>query len=479
MLKLFIATLVSSLLLVCGVVVFYWRDTGYDPSAIDLVRHLLLLPLLISVILWLPWAIYRVWKAQQQRKEQRKQDELAQSQQIEAVEKQAKPVDIEWIQLNIYSSAAYSALGENETIIDELQKFKSPELDTQLQNNYGLPMLSYRIQALDNVITNADKEDEFEIEHPRHQRIQALIEHQLEQHAETLWQIAQHLKQSALFYDSELAYEYRMHPAWIDPNSEYASDVQDDQESIKSVTKLNRIHIHILLSESVLHFWNEAQSFEIVEHYLRSLGIITAQIQIEHHYLSQETAYKDWVLLLAQLSKQLEEISLILNVDSEIDQELLDEKTWLTDRYLPSEYASSWCLAASFLQLLETTPQKKLNIGLNVDNILDQLPTEHIVSLEQLKPVQPFVLILDDMTNIPTIKKVNHAFSQSHIEPHHFIYTKQSLGDTQHLGKVFGFMLSMHLPDELMTMIYSVDQSSTHCFIQAYEDMNEKLAQSI
>lgn len=71
-------------------------------------------------------------------------------------------------------------------------------------------MLSYRIHALDHVITNQD--DDEVVDHPRHLRIQALIEHQLEQHAETLWQISQHLKQSALFYDSELAYEYRMHP---------------------------------------------------------------------------------------------------------------------------------------------------------------------------------------------------------------------------------------------------------------------------
>lgn len=92
--------------------------------------------------------------------------------------------------------------------------------------------------------------------------------------------------------------------------------------------------------------------------------------------------------------------------------------------------------------------------------------------LEQFKDIQPFVLMLDDITDIQTMKKLNQTFDRSGIESHHFIHTKQSFGHTQHLAKVFGFMLSMHLPDELMAMIYSTDQLSTHCFLHACEDSN-------
>jgi hypothetical protein len=134
-----------------------------------------------------------------------------------------------------------------------------------------------------------------------------------------------------------------MHPAWIDPTSEYDSNEPEEQPDVQQVAKLNRINIHMLLPESMLHVWNEEQSSGVVQDYLSSLGVITQQIHLEHHYFSQETAYKDWMLLLEQISQQSEEITFILNVDSEIDQELLDEKTWLTDHYLPAEYASSWC----------------------------------------------------------------------------------------------------------------------------------------
>ena len=331
-------------------------------------------------------------------------------------------------------------------------------------------MLSYRIHALDHLITNQD--DDEVVDHPRHMRIQALIEHQLEQHAETLWQISQHLKQSALFYDSELAYEYRMHPAWIDPTSEYDSNEPEEQPDVQQVAKLNRINIHMLLPESMLHVWNEEQSSGVVQDYLSSLGVITQQIHLEHHYFSQETAYKDWMLLLEQISQQSEEITFILNVDSEIDQELLDEKTWLTDHYLPAEYASSWCLASSSLPLLDIKPLKQLKIALNEANLANQFASPAMKQLEQFKDIQPFVLMLDDITDIQTMKKLNQIFDRSGIESHHFIHTKQSFGHTQHLAKVFGFMLSMHLPDELMAMIYSTDQLSTHCFLHACEDSN-------
>ena len=303
MLKLFIGTLSSLLLLVAGIVIFYWRDIQYDPTGADLLNYLLLFPLILCVILWSPVFIYHAIKAHQKRKEQQKQA-------------------------------------------------------------------------------------------------------QVEQH------------------------------------------------------------------QSMLHVWNEEQSSGVVQDYLSSLGVITQQIHLEHHYFSQETAYKDWMLLLEQISQQSEEITFILNVDSEIDQELLDEKTWLTDHYLPAEYASSWCLASSSLPLLDIKPLKQLKIALNEANLANHFASPAMKQLEQFKDIQPFVLMLDDITDIQTMKKLNQIFDRSGIESHHFIHTKQSFGHTQHLAKVFGFMLSMHLPDELMAMIYSTDQLSTHCFLHACEDSN-------
>ncbi|WP_204348137.1 hypothetical protein, partial [Stenotrophomonas maltophilia] len=81
-------------------------------------------------------------------------------------------------------------LGENETIIEEIQNFKSPELDEQLLNSYGLPLLSYRIKDL----AETNDEDIQYAASPRQVRIMSLIRQQLEQNIENLYRLAEHLK---------------------------------------------------------------------------------------------------------------------------------------------------------------------------------------------------------------------------------------------------------------------------------------------
>ncbi|NUF14006.1 hypothetical protein HUN21_19475, partial [Acinetobacter oleivorans] len=93
-----------------------------------------------------PWLIYSAYKNYKEKKEQainQDKDDASQKQNV------VTDAPLEQLDFNIYSSFALHALGENESIIAELQNFKSPELDDQLLNSYGLPLLSYRIKDLD------------------------------------------------------------------------------------------------------------------------------------------------------------------------------------------------------------------------------------------------------------------------------------------------------------------------------------------
>ena len=166
-------------------------------------------------------------------------------------------------------------------------------------------------------------------------------------------------------------------------------------------------------------------------------------------------------------------MSLVINVDSEIDQELLDEKMWLSDHYLAAEFASSWCVAARDVKINHAEAIKSLKIALNVHDLatcLDQAVPHHTKYTQQ---EQPFVLVLDDATDITVTKKTNQIFTPTLIENHHFLYTKQMFGNTQSLAKIFGFMLGMHLPEELTAMIYSTDQVLSHAFLQAVTESNQ------
>ena len=202
MIKLILAVFSSIFILVSAALIYYWRDIQYDPSAMDLFSYFILLPLVLSFILLSPYLIYQAYQSYKKHKQQQAL-RLQQQATPQVVEQKQDVVAVKWLNLNLFSSFALSAFGEDDAIIDELKNFKSPELDHSLTNNYGLPVLSYRITALDEQL-DADST----IEEGRTARIKALIQQQLEQQCEILYSIAEHLKQSAFFYDSEIAYQY-------------------------------------------------------------------------------------------------------------------------------------------------------------------------------------------------------------------------------------------------------------------------------
>lgn len=472
MIKPILGTFSSIFLIVSIAIIYYWRDVQYDPSSMDLLSYFIVLPLVFSLILLSPYLIYQAYHAYKKRKQQREIVLLEQQSNKKISETNEKVEDVKWLNLNIFSSSTFSAFGENESIIDALKNFKSPELDQHLTNGYGLPVLSYRIKDLDNVLEQQNDDDDIEEKQGRLQRIQALIQHQLEQQSEILAQVAEHLKQSAFFYDSELAYQYRMHPAWINPDDQ-ASEEDDQDVQVEQVPRLNRLNIHILLSDNVLNVWDEHFSQEMLLNFIQSLGIISQQIHIEHHFMNQQSSYKNWLNLLGQISIQSHEISLVINVDSEIDQELLDEKMWRSNDYLAAEFASSWCVAAQNVKINQLEAIQILKIALNVHDLANCLNETMSNYTEQIQQEQPFVLVLDDATDSKVIKKTNQIFAPTLIETHHFLYIKQSFGHTRSLAKIFGFMLGMHLPEELAAMIYSTDQASNHAFFQAVAATNQ------
>jgi hypothetical protein len=130
-------------------------------------------------------------------------------------------------------------------------------------------------------------------------------------------------------------------------------------------------------------------------------------------------------------------------------------------------------LAASDVQVRGLTPNKVLQVVAHEPELKRHLELKALNNLDQYDQEQPFLLMLDDVTDMKVVKKLQYKFNETAIETYHFLYTKQNLGNTQQLAKIFGFMLGMHLPEELTAMIYSTDQESTFAFIQAFSVEDE------
>lgn len=452
MLKKILATFIGVFLTLSSLIILYWRDVQYEPERQDFLIYFGLLPLAITCLLLSPWLIYLAYQAYQSKKNQA---ELAQQKAQEAPSTQVTQ-QIEWLKLNIYAAHVYSALGEDGAILEQLREYTSPELDLKLQNSNGLPILSYRIEKLDEKLGPEQDADGLTTFSVRQQRIMALVEHQLEKNFEVLRQVAEHLKYSSLFYETQQIHDYRMHPAWIDPGAEYDPDEVAVPE-LKQVERLDRLNLHILLSEDLQHVWNETAHQNRLQEFFSNLGIIPQKIHLEYHFLGAETVVYDFLILLKQQQDQTQEISLIISADSEIDQEIIDERIWISDHYLPAEFSSSCCIASTKVNFEQLLPLKRLVLAINQNQVRHILKELNIDELPQYKNEEPFVVVLDDITQIKTLKRIEQYFEQSPIEPHHYLYCRASLGHTQNLEKIYGMMLGMLLPPEQVAVVFGQD----------------------
>jgi hypothetical protein len=89
-------------------------------------------------------------------------------------------------------------------------------------------------------------------------------------------------------------------------------------------------------------------------------------------------------------------------VDSEIDQDWLDEQLWQNERYIASEYAASWCLTAEQVVLEVVPVLQKIRISTQMKELKNYLTEQQLDLAGQIEKEQAFVLLLDETKNPKT-----------------------------------------------------------------------------
>src|SRR5690606_25702745 len=364
------------------------------------------------------------------------------------------------------------SFGKNAEILQHMKQFKSPELDSELLNRFSLPILTYRIHAVDRLLEENRTSEEM-LPTLQEQRIQQLIQQQLEQHEESLSLISEQLKRSALFYDHELAYEYRMHPGWIQEN--YCEDEGNIASNLIAVSRLNRLNLHILLADHMTGEWSDLYQEQLIGQIQQKYALLPAQIHINFHFLPADHAYSALLELLQEISGQSHEISLIIMADSEIDQDCLDQQFWQNEEYIAAEYTASWCLSAHDLEVEGMMPSRILTLSKYVTDLYAYLGQNQVDLSYQLEQAHPFLVFLDEATQSKTMKIIQEKFTNIDFEPEHTIYPQSYLGHTQQLVAVFAAMMSSYLYDNVITISYSTQQESSYlCFKNKESDqLNE------
>ncbi|MDA0696551.1 hypothetical protein [Acinetobacter venetianus] len=464
MIKKILATLMSCLVLVALIVIFYWRDTQYQPESADLINYFIFLPIVITVVLLSPWFVYSVYQHRKKKKQQ------ALSQQDEGSDQKVDAEQVnqpsQWIALNVFAASAYHSFGENDAIVEGIKQFTSAQLDTALLNFQGLPILSYRVADLDQQLEH-DGESEQAFLSIRQQRITALLQHQIEQNTEFLMRVSQHLKASSLFYESQNLYEYRMHPAWTDPTHDSEEDLEPQQ--VQQVYRIDKLNLHILLSEDLLHTWNEHDCNEYIQTIFYDLEIIPQKLHIEYHFVSSASSDQYLLELFDRIQKQPHEISWLIAVDSEIDQEVIDEKSWNTNAYIPAEFINSCFVAHPSLEIEQSQPVKTLRLVAHQNNLNQIFKELDIHDLPQYQDEAPFVFVAEDGSDIKVVKRLEQFFGQSSVEQHHYLYCKPAVGNTLNVAKVFAVLLAAQLSDQYVAFVYSQDLKA---FFQTFPEVS-------
>ncbi|TCM66576.1 hypothetical protein EC844_11218 [Acinetobacter calcoaceticus] len=479
MLKILISVLIGVSIMVSTVVILYWRDAQYQPTGLELFLYFVLIPVGLSLILTSP---YLAVKWYQKRKLNRANQAELQAQPAEVTQAVAVEPEVEWLKLKVFSSAVYSALGENQALVAAIVNQTGPVLDPHLVDGQGNPILSFRISDLDALVQEQEQsaEDNQDQHEPLkaakgamsrlHMRMNLLLQQQLQQHTETLFAVAEHMQRSALFYDHQMAYEYRMHPAWINPDADL--EAQQDAHSVaREVKRLDRLKVYIILSENVLHHWDESASTEKIHDYFIALGLLPIQIQCQYCYLELSSSYSEWLQLLAEVGRQVDQVTVVLVADSDIDQDNIDDKIWVTQAFLPAEFASSCVIAAVEVSVENIQAIKMLHIAKNQNNVLNSLETLDIEQLEQYQKPDAFVSVLENPREHQVIKKLQLGFETTPIESVHYLYSAPSLGHTVQLSKFFGFMLAMQLEQVTHSLVYSTHHPSTQVFIAPADEI--------
>ncbi len=108
-------------------------------------------------------------------------------------------------------------------------------------------------------------------------------------------------------------------------HTDYTQDEHPEHlaNNAQQVSRLNRLNVHILLADNLIHQWNDDPA-QIIQQYLSKMDFLLLPNKfISSHILSAlKSLYSEWLSILEMISKQKFEVSLILNADSEIDQSM-------------------------------------------------------------------------------------------------------------------------------------------------------------
>lgn len=477
--------------LIVTIVIFYWRDIQYIPNHSDLIFSFLLLPLGASLLVLLPYFVYKVVLLKRKNKikpsmDKEQQTITGQSQQGNTDLNTASSV--ETISLKVYSSHILHALGQDECLIQALHNIQAPSLDLDLSARLDTTILSYRIAEIDDQLRNtinSDKQSEQLFTdnltaqlNMRLLRLQCLIQHLLLQHLDEIIIIIDHIQKSKRFYHSSQnpAYHsqnnanqhcsYKIERGWELNETERQDNEATDK--LEYIAPLESMNIHLILPDNLCDKFDENQFQYEIKQYLCANGIESQHIKYQIHFMSPKEHLDQWSNLLKQLSLDQAQCALCIAVDSDIDMEDLSDVEYFEHQCVAAEFAVSLCISATEQYIKDINEYRNLNFSIGESSI-SKMIERFGVDVKQFSKELPCIIISEKVGKRKTIQLVQQIMTSTLVESDHLLYALQALGDSQNLAKLFNFVLMTQFDQSVYGLFLSAQPSGVQAVITPLE----------
>ncbi len=448
-----IALLFAIVFVTWSIVIYYWRDTSYQPSLNDVIFCFLLLPFLIYICFLLPFITRKIIKM---RMEKQKINNDKSKMEVEVNEVLDKK-DTKIIKLKIYQSDITTKKGKNEALILNAMLEPFCNLDQYLVNNKSLPIATYRMEDL-----QVEQGDDLNC---KEHRIKALIKSQFELYSDHFQKIFQHIHKSHQFYSGNQNYIYKIHPKWIDPEN----NIQDDDETIEQVVQLDCLNIEIILSDQQNLTEFAQLNSELFQNELNLYDDFQDYITVHYHFWNNQESYAHWLKLLEEIALKTAQTTLVIIADSEIDQAIVNKLLFEQVSHTPTESVASLLIASDHLEVMELLPSHKLIIEKDQTTIQPFLEQLELTNLDQYTDEKPFVMLINETDSQKSKEILVNNFSNSPIKDYHYIYNHQKYGFTQNLSEIWGVILTMQIPDMNHVLAYNTNDPYTQIVCEKIE----------
>lgn len=363
---------IVSIFLISNILVIgYWRDSQVNLTLPSILFYMVALPIIVIALTYIAGLMYK-------KLTQQKPDSPSMEQHSSTTERNdlVEPINESKVSgFKVYATTLQSSEGSDATeIVEALKSFKSAELDPELVAADGVSVITRRIDldedeliTIEHILDNSMHD----LEHhdASFKRTLMIYQRLIEGLSFELAHLAQGITQFNSWRIQPSVTTNALHPAWADSNIKAPSD--DQIEITDIVTAMQQwpmaLHVNYFIPDRLSSEQDELLNTYIAN-LLKELGFHADSIILNSCFCSTDDSQAQQLdTIIQQIKNTPTTVFLVLGADSSIDQDYIEEMTWMDKNYIASELGYGILLTHDQVSIPELSPVSYISDALLIN----------------------------------------------------------------------------------------------------------------